>query len=134
MAYITKSVYFGQCLFEMDEESDDGIFITQSVTKRKHENVGLSDADFPVEPLPAMFDLDVANLSELQTFSDSDGRDIDLFLNLCEANVDEVKPREKQVTRPVVMVDDDEVRERQLSIIPANTKKVTKWSLGVWTD
>lgn len=118
----------------MDEESDEDMFITQSVTKRKHENVWLSDADFPVEPLPAMFDLDVGNLSELQTFSDSDGKDIDLFLNSCEANVDEVKPREKQVTRPVVVVDDDEVRERQLSRIPANTKKATKWSLGVWTD
>ena len=55
-------------------------------------------------------------------------------MNSCEANVDEVKPREKQVSRPVVVVDDDEVRERQLSRIPANTKKATKWSQGVWTD
>ena len=94
----------------------------------------LTDADFLVEPLPAMFNLDVGNLSELQTFSDSDGKDIDLFLNSCEANVDEVKPREKRVTRHVVVVDDDKVRERQLNRIPANTKKATKRSLGVWTD
>ena len=60
----------------MDEESDEDIFITQSGTKRKHENVWLSDADFRVEPLPAMFDLDVGNLSELWTFSVSNGKDI----------------------------------------------------------
>ena len=32
------------------------------------------------------------------------------------------------------MVDDDKMREGQLNRIPANTKKVTKWSFGVWTD
>ena len=87
-----------------------------------------------VEPLLAMFDLDVGNLSQLQTCSDLYGKDIDLFLNSCEANVDEVKPREKQVTHPVVVVDDDEVRERQLNRIPAHTKTATMWSIGVWTD
>ena len=57
----------------------------------------------------------------------------------CEANVDEVKPREKQVARPVVVVDDNVACEKQLNRIPANTKKATKWSqafgqIGRWQE
>ena len=44
--------------------------------RKKAWDVWLSDVDFRVEPLPAMFDLDVGNLSELWTFSVSNGKDI----------------------------------------------------------
>lgn len=43
------------------------------------------------------------------------------------------KRKQKRI-RPIVAVDDAEVKKRQESRVPANTRKQTMWCLAVWED